>query len=514
MDFKTGDTLCNCVLQTKCGAGAYGEVWLAADPVGGSVAIKILSRRGGYSERELAGLRNYKDCNHPNLLKIRHIELRDKTIIYTMDAADNLNKDGDYLPDTLANRLRKYGRLEGKEITAMLDGLLSGLAELHGKGLVHRDIKPDNILWVNGRPTLADVGLVAAEGQGSLVGTLGFLSPELLNGKEHAEASDDFYALGKVIYCALTGNSVNEYPSLPIDKTISVDKVLGKAYRKACDTKVNSSTEFRELLASGTAPASVAEGIPKHPSLLKETAVILCMIFLVAAGVILYKKGRSHNSPESDPIAHKVEQITAEAQKLPEKVPAITTTPTPRPAGQADQSIAEVPKTETTAVRSISETPEIQPDSEVVGMLKKLGFWDNEYLTPLLTYRPLTGSDIYNRIMLSTDTPRLSLAGAPSVRSSKQPSATERKVAGFYTAYTNIDEQALDKRQAYWRQQKGTPLEIQRSMLATDKLMQSVALDAIIRTGTNAILQADAMTEIEEHDLKLLLSLRESLLKQ
>ncbi len=249
MDFKTGDILCNCTLLTQCGSGAYGEVWLATDPVGGRVAVKILSQRGSYSERELAGLRNYKDCNHPNLLKIRHIELQDKTIIYTMDAADNLNKDGDYLPDTLANRLRKYGRLEGKEITAMLDGLLSGLEELHRLGLVHRDIKPDNILWVNGRPTLADVELVAAEGQGSLVGTPGFLSPDLLNGKKHADASDDFYALGKVIYCALTGMPVREYPSFPLDKTISVDRVLGRTFLEACNSRINSAADFRELLS-------------------------------------------------------------------------------------------------------------------------------------------------------------------------------------------------------------------------------------------------------------------------
>ena len=103
--------------------------------------------------------------------------------------------------------------LDGKEITDMLDGLLSGLEELHKHGLVHRDIKPDNILWVNGRATLADVGLIAFEGAGSLVGTPGFLSPRVLEGNP-AEASDDFYALGKVIYCALTGLAVTEYPRI------------------------------------------------------------------------------------------------------------------------------------------------------------------------------------------------------------------------------------------------------------------------------------------------------------
>ena len=206
MEYKSGDSLCGCTLKQKCGAGAYGEVWLAEDAIGTRVALKIINNRGSYSERELAGLKNYKDCNHPNLLKIRYVEVTDEHICCIMDAADDLSRGkGKYTPDTLANRLSKFGRMDGKEITAMLDGLLAGLEELHRHGLVHRDIKPDNILWVNARPTLADAGLVAQEGKGSLVGTPGFMSPKLMSGKGPADASDDFYALGKVIYCALTG---------------------------------------------------------------------------------------------------------------------------------------------------------------------------------------------------------------------------------------------------------------------------------------------------------------------
>ena len=250
MTCNAGDTICNCTLLQKCGEGAYGEVWLVRDAIGTNIALKIIKNGGRYSERELAGLKNYKDCNHPNLLKIRYVEITDEQIICIMDAADDLNHgNGEYQPDTLANRLRKYGRLDGKEITDMLDGLLAGLEELHKHGLVHRDIKPDNILWVNGRATLADVGLIAFEGAGSLVGTPGFLSPRVLEGNP-AEASDDFYALGKVIYCALTGLAVSEYPSLPIDVTISMDANLNKALRESCTYPVKSTAEFRSLLTT------------------------------------------------------------------------------------------------------------------------------------------------------------------------------------------------------------------------------------------------------------------------
>ena len=107
MTFDYGDKLCSCTLLVKCGEGAYGEVWLAENAIGGKVALKILKKK--FSEREIRGLQNYKDCDHPNLLKIRHIEISADFVCYTMDAADDLNNGkGDYLPDTLANRLNKY----------------------------------------------------------------------------------------------------------------------------------------------------------------------------------------------------------------------------------------------------------------------------------------------------------------------------------------------------------------------------------------------------------------------
>ena len=128
MECKAGDILCGCILRQMCGTGAYGEVWLAEDAVGARVALKIIRNRGSYSERELNGLKNYKDCNHPNLLKIRYVEISDDRICCIMDAADDLHHGrGQYQPDTLANRLRENGRMDGGEIVVMLDGLLNGL---------------------------------------------------------------------------------------------------------------------------------------------------------------------------------------------------------------------------------------------------------------------------------------------------------------------------------------------------------------------------------------------------
>ena len=62
MDYKPGDRLCSCTLVEKCGHGSYGDVWLAEDSIGARVALKIIENRGSYSERELNGLKNYKNC--------------------------------------------------------------------------------------------------------------------------------------------------------------------------------------------------------------------------------------------------------------------------------------------------------------------------------------------------------------------------------------------------------------------------------------------------------------------
>ena len=282
MTYKTGDKLCNCTLLAQCGSGAYGEVWLAEDSIGSRVALKIIRVGGRYNDRELAGVKYFSQCNHPNLLKIRYVETVGDELCYIMDAADDLHDGkGGYLPDTLGNRLRKNGRLEAGEIIDMLNGLLDGLSELHKHNLLHRDIKPDNILWVNGRAVLADAGTAAPDGAASLVGSPGFLSEKLLRKIAPADASDDLYALGKVAYCALTGLPVGEYPDIPENVPLETDSGLNRLIR-ACGTEtINSVAEFREIIGSYSGKSEKKPGVRR----LRITCFIatVFVLFLVAA---------------------------------------------------------------------------------------------------------------------------------------------------------------------------------------------------------------------------------------
>ena len=501
MAYKAGDRLCGCTLKQKCGEGAYGEVWLAEDPVGARLALKIIRVSGRYSERELAGLRYYKDCNHPNLLKIRHVEIDDDRICCTMDAADDLNHGrGEYLPDTLANRLRKSGRLERGEITALLEGLLAGLEELHRHGLVHRDIKPDNILWVSGRPTLADAGLIAPEGKGSFVGTPGFMSPKLLSGKGSADASDDFYALGKVVYCALTGLPVGEYPSIPENMTISAGGGLNRVLRESCSRPVSSAAEFRKLMTEEKKPGP-------GRSLLRRWLFLLPVVLLpAAAGILLRPTSPRGEKKESSAPLPKSEAVPPAPQQTPPADPMAL-------LRKAETVLQTLEKADSSAQKDLQK--------RVTAWFRKRGLLpgDGGMTATLLNYEVMPQKEFHHRLWNTVNDPRLQ-PGAPMryyppSKGTKTPSALESdlfRIVEVAIGYPDFDPKQVKERQDFWRSQTGTPAELQRKMLESDPLMQAVALDSVFRDTVNTILRNGKMSEKEKAELEELLRLRLELL--
>lgn len=475
MEYRSGDILCSCRLLQKCGEGSYGEVWLASDAVGGKVAVKIIRNGGRYSGRELAGLRNYKNCNHPNLLKIRHVEITPEYIFCTMDAADDLNKgEGEYCPDTLAERLNKFGRLDCEEINAMLTGLLSGVEELHKQGLVHRDIKPDNILWVNGRPTLADVGLIAFEGAGSLVGSPGFLSPRVLAGNP-AEASDDFYALGKVIYCALTGLAVGEYPGIPADMTLSIDVNLNKALLKSCSEPIHSAAEFRELL-KGKKVSSPPGKQHRHPFPLKKMGVIL------GGAGILGMLGYLFIQQQKMAAKHIVQPVPVDAE--------------------AERQLARL--------QSLDKDFQKDLQKKLQSFFRRSGWLDNDKILPiLLNYEIMDASVMRELISNGSGNPRLQPSAGAYRKTVRISTSLEMKLYSMLhgALYPDFDRNRVRERQRYWQSHGDI-----KAVLTTDTVMQAVALDAVIRNGINKVLEFGSFRDNEEAELKNLLDMRHALL--
>ena len=244
-----------------CGRGAYGQVWLVSDVVGNHRALKIVSKSmlGGDWEREFKGLKLYqtKIKTHPNLFQIYHIEDCADFFYYTMEAADNLGDEKNYIPATLNHYIERYN-LENNYIVGIFEQLLDAVDTLHEAGLVHRDIKPENIIFVDDVPKLSDIGLATSfTASLSLAGTQSFVPPELLSGetklvKENAHETD-IYALGKTLYCVFTGLDATRYPLVPPAKLkAQEDRQINRAVKALCHSshavRLKTSDEFRHAL--------------------------------------------------------------------------------------------------------------------------------------------------------------------------------------------------------------------------------------------------------------------------
>jgi serine/threonine protein kinase len=206
------------------GGGSYGEVWLAKNALGNYHAVKVVRRNKFKNEkpfeREFEGLKKFTPISreHPSFVHILHVGLNPKLgyFYYIMELADNENQASQKTPDayaplTLNSILTKYRKLPLPQCLQLGLGLSSALDYLHRQGLIHRDLKPPNIIYVKGKPKLADIGLVtdiaASNSSLSSIGTLGYMAPE-----GAGTPAADIYSLGKVLYQACMGRLPTQYP--------------------------------------------------------------------------------------------------------------------------------------------------------------------------------------------------------------------------------------------------------------------------------------------------------------
>ncbi len=208
------------------GAGAGGDVWLARSALGTYRAVKVVYRKSfswakAY-EDEFHGLLKFEPLSrqHDGLVDVLQVGGNAEAgyFYYVMELADdvptgpNINPEK-YVPRTLQHDLADRRRLPIGECIRLGAGIASALHFLHRQQLIHRDVKPANIVFVNGFPKLADAGLVTEMFKSSSwVGTEGYIAPE---GPGTARA--DIYSLGKVLYQISTGKSPNDYPELPAE---------------------------------------------------------------------------------------------------------------------------------------------------------------------------------------------------------------------------------------------------------------------------------------------------------
>jgi serine/threonine protein kinase len=205
------------------GSGSGGQVWLAKNALGTCRAVKIVPERQsrrGVSASEFEGILKFEPVSrlHDGLVDILQVGRNEAAgyFYYVMELADDVVCGQNivpetYQPRTLGQDRARLKRLPVAECVRIGSAIASALGFLHQHGLIHRDIKPGNIIFVNGTPKLADIGLVTeAAGVQSQTGTQGFFPPE---GSGTIRA--DIYSLGKVLYEISTGLDRNDYPVLP-----------------------------------------------------------------------------------------------------------------------------------------------------------------------------------------------------------------------------------------------------------------------------------------------------------
>jgi len=191
-------------IDRELGRGGMGIVYLAREVhLDRLVAIKLLpperGREPGFRDRFLREARLAAKLSHPNIIPIHSVEETSGFVYYVMAFVDG---------ETLANRVRTRGPLPSSEGARVLREVAWALAYAHGQGLVHRDVKPDNILLEasTNRVMVADFGIAAAAGDAldGISGTPEFMSPEQALGRP-LDARSDLYGLGATAFFAFSG---------------------------------------------------------------------------------------------------------------------------------------------------------------------------------------------------------------------------------------------------------------------------------------------------------------------
>jgi len=197
-------------ILARIGKGGMGTVFKAIHLDSGRlVALKILpislAKDRNYIRRFLREARAASELSHPNITRVFEVGNYRGVFYFTMEYVEG---------ETLLERIRRLGRLSATEALRIAEGVARGLAHAHQHNIVHRDVKPENIIIAtDGTVKLTDLGLAKRIDDveqditvtGQVVGTPCYMSPEQISAPKTVDHRADIYALGATLYHMVTG---------------------------------------------------------------------------------------------------------------------------------------------------------------------------------------------------------------------------------------------------------------------------------------------------------------------
>ena len=295
-------------LERELGRGGMGVVFLATDTtLDRQVAIKAvhpeLAPHESITRRFLAEARTIARLRHPNIVAVHSAGSGQGILYYVMDEVAG---------ESLRQRLIRQGRLSPAEVARIVSDLAAALDAAGRAGVVHRDVKPENVLLeeTTGRALLADFGIARAvameasgssTGQGVAVGTPVYMSPEQASGEE-IDGRSDLYALGIVAYEMLAGQPPFQGPHRVVvskhiaERPVPIEKVrpetppelagaIMRALEKQPSERWQTGEEFRQAVA-GERSATLA----RRPGRRRLISIGLAAAVVLAATVALARR--------------------------------------------------------------------------------------------------------------------------------------------------------------------------------------------------------------------------------
>jgi serine/threonine protein kinase len=275
-------------ITDEIGRGGMGVVFRGRDVrLRRSVAIKLLppelAFRDEVRSRFLREAQTAAQLSHPNVVPIYSVDEVDGLVFFVMALVEG---------ESLGAHIKREGRAPLEFARRVLRDVADALSYAHARQIIHRDIKPDNILMdrVTGRTLVTDFGIArAAEGDSRLtatgitIGTPAYMSPEQAIGEREIDGRSDVYSLGVVGYQMLTGDlpfSANNTPSMlmkhinqaprPIrelrpDIPAGLERGIERAMAKQPDQRWADATAFRDALADDTVRPPMVSVAPAPP---------------------------------------------------------------------------------------------------------------------------------------------------------------------------------------------------------------------------------------------------------